>query len=151
MAFYSISCSIYSYLIGYLIKRFNTKLVYISGQLVYSLSMLILAFNKTKLTCWLIAGPAGIMYATLFTIPYLLVAKYHDDSFDSWGNEGDTKRGLGADISLVGSMVFLAQFILSIFMGTFMKIIGSSSIIVYLAALFSFCGAITANFLLYID
>ena len=58
---------------------------------------------------------------------------------------------LGADVSLVGSMVFLAQFSLSLFMGSLIKLIDSNTIVVYSASAFALCGAITANFLLYLD
>lgn len=77
MAFYSLSCSIYSYLLDYLINRYQTKYVYMSSQLIYSASMLILALTKTKVSALLISPFAGILYSTLFTIPYMLVAKYH--------------------------------------------------------------------------
>lgn len=52
-------------------------------------------------------------------------------------------RGLGTDIALVSSMVFLAQFVLSSCMGSIMHACGSTSVVVA-AALLSFCGALTA-------
>ena len=58
----------------------STKIVYIGSQLIYSVSMIILAFNKTKSSALILSPAAGIMYSTLFTVPYLLVAKYHQSN-----------------------------------------------------------------------
>jgi len=61
------------------------------------------------------------------------------------------KRGLGTDLSIVSSMVFVAQFILSFFIGTLIKLIGTKTVVVYAAALFSSCAAISSTKLLYVD
>jgi len=39
--------------------------------------MILLALTKTKSSALILSPAAGIMYSTLFTVPYLLVAKYH--------------------------------------------------------------------------
>ena len=51
--------------------------VYICGQLVYSVGMVVLAASRHPVTVILLSPCAGIMYATLFTMPYLIVAHYH--------------------------------------------------------------------------
>jgi solute carrier family 45, member 1/2/4 len=79
MALYSISCSIYSLSYKNLLNRFNIKAIYMLGQLVYSLGMLILALTKNKTIAILVSPTAGIMYSTLFTIPYILISKYQSD------------------------------------------------------------------------
>lgn len=61
------------------------------------------------------------------------------------------KRGLGTDLSLVSSMVFVAQFILSFIIGPLMKLIGTKTVVIYAAALLSFMASITSNKLLYVD
>ena len=83
MSFYSITCSVYSYLLDFLIKRYNTKSVYITSQLIYSISMFLLAITKTKFSALLISPAAGIMYSSLFTIPYMIVANYHQNKKSS--------------------------------------------------------------------
>jgi solute carrier family 45, member 1/2/4 len=60
-----------------LLHTFSTKIVYIGSQLIYSVSMILLALTKTKSSALILSPAAGIMYSTLFTVPYLLVAKYH--------------------------------------------------------------------------
>ena len=65
--------------------------------------------------------------------------------------KSETKRGLGTDLSIVSSMVFVAQFTLSFFIGTFIKLVGSKTVVVYAASLFSFCAALSSTKLFYLD
>ena len=51
--------------------------MYICGQLVYTVGATILAASRQPAAVILLSPTAGIMYATLFTMPYLLVAHYH--------------------------------------------------------------------------
>ena len=77
-------------------------------------------------------------------------------------------RGIGTDIAIVSCMVFLAQFILSSLMGSIVAssgnifvspmwpfitrtIAGSTVAVVVCAAVLSFCGAVSANFVSYLD
>ena len=67
------------------------------------------------------------------------------------GPEPPRIRGLGNDVALVSSMVFLAQFLLSLFMGTLVHLTGSTVTIVVAAAVLSFCGAMAATQVTYLD
>lgn len=58
-------------------KTYRAKVVYIGGLLFYSVGMIILAKFPTKVGVLLFSISAGIIYATLFTLPYLLLANYH--------------------------------------------------------------------------
>ena len=77
-------------------------------------------------------------------------------------------RGIGTDIAIVSCMVFLAQFILSSLMGSIVAssgyifftplfefitriIAGSTVAVIVCAAVLSFCGAVSANFVSYLD
>ena len=51
--------------------------MYICGQLVYTVGAIILAASRQPAAVLFLSPTAGIMYATLFTMPYLLVAHYH--------------------------------------------------------------------------
>ena len=55
----------------------GAKVVYVTGQLVFTVGMAVMAAVKHKVAVVLLSPTAGIMYATLFTMPYLLVAHYH--------------------------------------------------------------------------
>lgn len=58
---------------------------------------------------------------------------------------------MGTDIAIVSSMVFLAQFILSLCMGTIVIWAGTTTAVVGVAAFLSFCGAICATQIMYLD
>lgn len=182
MSMYSLSCSCYSFLLDKLVKKFRAKPVYIGGQLVYTVGMIMMALTRSKWGVLVFSWAAGVMYSTLFTMPYLLVAHYHETDTiqceDSWflrqirellasikdkpGQQktpaptaeslwSDQIRGIGTDIAIVSCMVFLAQFILSLLMGSIVTKAGSTVAVVVAAAVLSFCGAISANFVTYQD
>jgi solute carrier family 45 protein 1/2/4 len=48
-------------------------------------------------------------------------------------------------------MVFLAQFILSMFMGFIVSFFGTTTTVVSVAAILSFCGAIAATQVMYLE
>ncbi|XP_030747732.1 proton-associated sugar transporter A [Sitophilus oryzae] len=157
MSMYSLSCACYSTIIERLISRFGAKRVYIGGLLTYSGGMFLMALTKNKFGVILFSWTAGVMYSTLFTMPYLLVAHYHARStFDTMDREGDNNpppqiRGLGTDVGLVSSMVFLAQFILSLCMGTIVTVSGTTTAVVSVASVLAFCGAGAATQIMYLD
>lgn len=64
---------------------------------------------------------------------------------------GTQLRGLGTDVAIVSSMVFLAQFILSLCMGTIVKLSGTTTAVVSVASFLSFCGAIAATQIMYLN
>lgn len=64
---------------------------------------------------------------------------------------GTEHRGLGTDVAIVSSMVFLAQFILSMCMGTIISWSGTTAAVVGVAALLALCGALSATQVLYLD
>lgn len=58
----------------------GAKRVYILSQLVYTVGSIFLALTRHPVTVILLSPTAGIMYATLFTMPYVLVAHYHSSN-----------------------------------------------------------------------
>ncbi|XP_045469449.1 proton-associated sugar transporter A isoform X2 [Harmonia axyridis] len=156
MAMYSLSCACYSTIIEKMIHKFGAKRVYITGLLIYSVGMFLMAVTKNKIGVILFSWTAGVMYSTLFTMPFLLVAHYHAKGVFETNPEGEEKvigqvRGLGTDLAIVSSMVFLAQFILSITMGTIVRISKTTTAVVSVASFLAFCGAISARSVLYLD
>jgi solute carrier family 45, member 1/2/4 len=77
MAMYSLSCACYSMVIERLIKMLGARKVYIGGLLFYSSGMTLMALTKHRVGVILFSWTAGVMYSTLFTMPYLLIANYH--------------------------------------------------------------------------
>ena len=56
---------------------FRARKVYVSGLLLDSLGMLLMALTRHRYAVIVFSAAAGVMYSTLFTVPYLLVAHYH--------------------------------------------------------------------------
>lgn len=156
MSMYSLSCSCYSLIIEKLIKRYKARKVYICGLLFYSIGMMLMAIVKHPAGVIIFSWTAGVMYSTLFTMPYLLVAHYHASStfevtFEGEAIQSGTVRGLGTDIAIVSSMVFLAQFFLSCCLGTIVSVSGTTTAVVCVASTLAACGAISATQIMYLD
>lgn len=81
---------------------------------------------------------------------FLLFLQFTIDAAGA-GRSGTEVRGLGTDVAIVSSMVFLAQFILSLCMGTIVIWSGTTTAVVSVAAFLSFCGAISATQIMYLD
>lgn len=55
----------------------RAKYVYTGGLLFYSCGMCLMALTKAQASVIIFSWCAGVMYSTLFTMPYLLIAHYH--------------------------------------------------------------------------
>lgn len=60
-------------------------------------------------------------------------------------------RGLGTDVAVVSSMVFLAQFLLSSIIGMLVAAVGSPVVVIITSSIFSFLGSLTASQVTYLD
>ncbi|XP_034107903.1 proton-associated sugar transporter A [Drosophila albomicans] len=154
MSIYAFSCSIYSLSVTKLMKWFGTKAVYISGMIYYGVGMLILGLWPTKWGVLVFSTSAGILYGTLFTMPFILVANYHAKNCFSVRN-GETvplkqARGLGTDVAIISSMVFIAQLIVSVSVGPLVAWMETTCAILYASTFLSFTAAIAAMFVLYV-
>lgn len=122
------------------------------------------AYYPTKVGVLLFSTTAGVVYATIFTIPFLLVAQYHGKgTFKVKRPENNNvpekveeqpiefERGLGTDCGIVGSMMFVAQFTMSLSIGSFITLLDSVSAVLYAASFFSFLAAISSCYVVYMD
>ncbi|XP_033126746.1 membrane-associated transporter protein-like [Anneissia japonica] len=153
MAVDALSCSIFSFYLVKLVKRFGAKPVYICNQLFYTFGMIWMAVLRTKWITFLASITTGAMYSTLFTMPFIILADYHSNNmFEKSKESGVTRhhiRGIGTDVAVVQSMVFVGQFTLSLCMGSLIHYFGTVVSIVS-AAILSFCGAICASQVVYL-
>lgn len=145
LAIDSVTCALYSVFIERLVKRFGAKPIYVLGQVSYTVGVALLALSRTKAAVLLVSPAAGLLYATQFTMPFILVAHYHSSRMlepdADW-----SARGLGTDIALVSSMMFPAQLLLSLGAGPLVRLAGGSpTVIMCAAAVVSACGAICAT------
>lgn len=56
----------------------SAKIVYVGGLTTFGVGMLLLGVFPTKNLSLILSISGGIIYATLFTFPFLLVARYHE-------------------------------------------------------------------------
>ncbi|KAL4708308.1 hypothetical protein ACJJTC_007714 [Scirpophaga incertulas] len=152
MAMYSLSCACYSTIIEKLIKRFGAKRVYVGGLSTYSCGMFLLCALRARAAVLLFSWTAGVMYSTLFTMPYLLVAHYHATGmWDSSGGGSGAERGIGTDVAVVSSCVFVAQLAVSALVGLAVRAAGSTAAVVAVAAALAAAAALTATHITYLD
>ncbi|KAL1417966.1 hypothetical protein MTO96_006029 [Rhipicephalus appendiculatus] len=123
LAIDSVTCALYSLFIEKLVHRFGARPIYILGQVAYSICIALLAMFRTKAAVLLVSPVAGLLYATQFTIPFILVDHYHSSSMVE-ADADWSERGLGTDIALVSSMMSPAQLLLSLCAGPMVRLFG---------------------------
>ncbi|XP_058458843.1 proton-associated sugar transporter A-like isoform X2 [Malaya genurostris] len=156
LAIYSLACSCYSFTIEKLIKILRARIVYCGGLLLDAVGMILMAVFPNRVTVFVFSATGGIVYALLFTMPFLLLGQYHaKEQFKSnkpgKSAEPERKRGLATDIAVVGGMIFLAQIIVSLGIGTFISWLGSTKAVIFAAGTCSFLAAISATQIVYMD
>ncbi|XP_058833575.1 proton-associated sugar transporter A-like isoform X2 [Topomyia yanbarensis] len=156
LAIYSLACSCYSFTIEKLIKILRARIVYCGGLLLDSVGMILMAVFPNKVTVFVFSATGGIVYALLFTMPFLLLGQYHakgqfKSNKSGKAQEPEKKRGLATDIAVVGGMIFVAQIIVSLGLGSFISWLGSTTAVIYAAGMCSFLAAISSTQVVYMD
>ncbi|XP_055596962.1 proton-associated sugar transporter A-like isoform X2 [Uranotaenia lowii] len=156
LAIYSLACSGYSFIIEKLIKVLRARIVYCGGLLIDAIGMYCMAIWPNKITVFVFSGTGGIVYALLFTMPFLLLGQYHAKGQFKSHKPGrpevpEKKRGLAMDIAVVGGMIFVAQIIVSLGIGFVITLLGTTAAVIYAAGTFSFLAAIAATQVVYMD
>ena len=90
----------------------------------------------------------GIMF---FLLIIVIAVIFFNLQYSEDRKQAEQVRGMGTDVGIVSSMVFLAQFILSISMGNIISAFQSTTAVIVAASVLSFCGSVTASFVTYLD
>ncbi|XP_053676382.1 membrane-associated transporter protein-like [Anopheles nili] len=156
MAIYSISCSTCSFTIEKLIKVLRARTVYCGGLIIDAIGMACMAFFPNKVTVYVLSATGGIVYALLFTMPFLLIGQYHAKGTFKVTKPGaeakqERKRGLATDIAVVGGMIFIAQIIVAVGMGSLITYFGTTAVVVYSASICSLLASVSASQVVYMD
>ncbi|KFB53938.1 hypothetical protein ZHAS_00022184 [Anopheles sinensis] len=151
LAICAIASSTYSCVIERLIRRFRARTVYCGGLLIDSLGMLYMALFPNKVTVYVFSATGGIVSSFLYTMPYIILAKYHAKGWLDASGANQPRRGLASDISLIGSMLFVAQIILSLSMGPLVTLTGTTASVIYTAGVCNFLAALCASQIQYLD
>ncbi|XP_058465151.1 proton-associated sugar transporter A-like [Malaya genurostris] len=155
MGVFILSSSGYSIVIERVIKKFRAKPVYVATLLLNGAGMLATAIIKQKFSVFICCVTMGIEYATIYSLPYLLISEYHTkNSFEVVLGKYvpcTQKRGFGADVSMLSSMLFLAQIVTSLTIGSVIDLIGTITTVLYSASLFSCLAALSATRISFMD
>ncbi|KAH9629390.1 hypothetical protein HF086_017122 [Spodoptera exigua] len=71
--------------------------------------------------------------------------------WDSGGGGCGEERGIGTDVAVISSCVFVAQLLVSFIMGFAVKAMGSTAAVVAVAATLAAAAAVTATKITYLD
>jgi len=80
-----------------------------------------------------------------------MIYQFDVDTDDLIEKPSQLPRGLGTDVAVVSSMVFLAQITQSLTLGSVVTFAGTTTAIILAAALFAALGALSATRVLYLD
>ncbi|XP_069133435.1 solute carrier family 45 member 3-like [Argopecten irradians] len=135
LLFHCITSTSYAFFIESLVEKYGTRRTYLSGMCIFSLSMLGMVLYKHIIFVNLMASLTGFAYATLTTIPFILITKYHTNkeiffadirsSTGVSGNQLMTTRGIATDMGTLDSAYFLSQVVLSAVMGYIVHMTGT--------------------------
>ena len=80
-----ITSAVYATCIGHLITRFGSRHTYFIGIFTFSMAMAVMVISRNVYVVITMAACTGFGYATMTTVPFLLVTAYHDDKLvRSW-------------------------------------------------------------------
>ncbi|XP_063401113.1 solute carrier family 45 member 3-like isoform X1 [Mytilus trossulus] len=127
LLFHCITSAIYAFLVERLVNKFGTRWTYFFGMFSFSIAMFCMVTWRNIYIVNLMAAFTGFAYATLTTIPFILVTTYHTDKqvffFDV--NSSGPSRGVGGDMGTLDTAYFLSQVVLSGLMGYIVHMTGT--------------------------
>ncbi|KAK3612497.1 hypothetical protein CHS0354_024467 [Potamilus streckersoni] len=131
-----ITSIVYAFFVERLVDRYGCRLTYLFGMMSFCCAMFGIVLVDNIIFVNTMAALTGIGYATLTTIPFILVTKYHakkelyfSDTIQP-GISGNKPpllpaRGIATDMGMMDSAYFLSQVVLSGLMGYVVHITGS--------------------------
>ncbi|XP_033642253.1 proton-associated sugar transporter A-like [Asterias rubens] len=144
MVIFSGSVIVYATLLNKLSSYIAPRTNYVLGQTIYAVGVGCMAIFSDSIPATLALNvTSGVMFATVTTLPYGLLADYHD-SYKNMNDLARSKRGLGTDVACLASITFLAQMFVSAILGALISLTGTKITIVLFASGFSFLAAITS-------
>ncbi|WAR03056.1 S45A3-like protein [Mya arenaria] len=121
-----ITSAVYALFVEKIVARFGCRLTYSIGMGSFVFAMCGIVLFRSVMFVNLMAAMTGIAYATVTTIPYILVTKYHSDKQAYFFETPQVAaRGVATDMATLDSAYFLAQVVLSCIMGYIVYMTGS--------------------------
>lgn len=123
-----ITSAVYALFVERLVDQYGCKATYMIGMASFSASMFGMVVFKNVVMVTVMAALTGFGYATLTTVPFYLVSKYHAEKeiyFYDVTSQTPGVRGIGTDMATLDSAYFLSQVVLSCLMGYIVHMTGS--------------------------
>ncbi|XP_013396039.1 solute carrier family 45 member 3 [Lingula anatina] len=128
------------YFIEKLVVAYGTTVTYLFGLLTFSIAMVAMLQFPYVVVVNFSASITGFAYATIHTIPYMLVSMYHQHKEIYFT---DNPRGIASDFAVLDSTYYLSQVLLSSFMGYIVEWTGSVYFYIWSALLFGLLACYT--------
>ncbi|KAK3101626.1 hypothetical protein FSP39_004984 [Pinctada imbricata] len=131
LLFHCITSTVYAMFIERLVEKYGSKRTYLCGMIVFTISMLGMVMYRHVVFVSIMAALTGFAYATLTTIPFILITKYHSEKevffsdCSSSSKPVSQQRGMATDMATLDSAYFLSQVVLSALMGYVVHVTGT--------------------------
>ncbi|NWX82515.1 S45A2 protein, partial [Nothoprocta pentlandii] len=126
----AVSSSLYSYLQKALLPYIGLKGLYFIGYLLFGLGTGLIGLFPNVYSTLALCSLFGVMSSTLYTVPFHLIAEYHQEEENLKLQDGEQAgtpgRGKGIDCAALTCMVQLAQIILGVGLGLLVSVAGST-------------------------
>ncbi|GBM37896.1 Membrane-associated transporter protein [Araneus ventricosus] len=137
-----LSAAVYAaFLQDKLIYRFGKSNTYLFGMICFTLSLLGTVMTESIMLVNLFSALSGLGSAAITTVPYALITEYYSKKEVYYHNS--KHRGVGEDMAVLDSAVFLSQIIPSLFLGYIVEYTKNSITYMLVAA---FCGCAACYF-----
>lgn len=121
-----------------LAPRFSTRTLYFFSNLLYAICVALIFFVDKIYFILPLFATVGVILTSNVTLPYQMVAEFHEDKEFRSKSAVGTKRGLGVDCALLNCMYFASQALCASFMSVLTAALGPYTIVL-VASLFAFC------------
>ncbi|XP_039257210.2 membrane-associated transporter protein-like [Styela clava] len=140
MTINAVASCFYCFLLKPMIKRFGARPIYMLGYFAFAVGALGMAIYPNVYCVLILSSLIGVMSATLYTLPYFLVAQYHEGYKKFKGTAQE--RGVGTDCALVTCMIQLAQIIVGLGIGALVVWLDTVTVTVVAGSISGFMGTL---------
>ncbi|CAK8692399.1 unnamed protein product [Clavelina lepadiformis] len=90
----------------HLLTKISMRFLYSSVFLLGTVVMIIMFFFTNKWVMLILNSCIGVTFATMLTLPYVLVGKYHQNKMYVLTSPGNTSRGFGLDCAILACQMY---------------------------------------------
>lgn len=128
---HSLTACLYAFFIQqHIVRLLGHRAVFIGGLFIFAITMTATIAAPTVPFLNVVTALSGVGFAALTSTPNMLVTLYNSDRqlymWDGNSSEFGEEQGLGTDVAVLDTAYFLAQIILSVFMGPLVDLTGSA-------------------------